>query len=184
MIHNKSDPLTNVTNAVRFFTNFVLAEAGAGEVANIVAYLQNLMSHLLKGSISKDLKSKRLLVPSAGVIKISGHKFLCLSPLKEAQLIKNSSNFALILNYATIISLGIILENWKSFIKFFHPTENSANFPVELRETLNSLVRSILLQAMEHIPSVISKSKRLGETKNSSFIKRQNKIGVKGPNNL
>merc|ERR1712187_29372 len=121
------------------------------------------------GSISKDLKSKELLVPSFGVLKISGHKFLCMNPLKEVQLVKNESNFALIINYAVVVALGRILENWKFFKKFFHPSEKSgADFPQELRAMLDTHVREVLLHALGHVPTVVSRSKKLGETRNSS----------------
>merc|ERR1712187_1029701 len=64
MIHQKSDPLNCIVNAVRFFSNYLLGKRGQGKGQQMVLYLQNVMNHLIRGSISKDLKSKELLVPS------------------------------------------------------------------------------------------------------------------------
>jgi len=174
LIHDKDDPLNALINAIRFFVNPLMSSKDQDIASNIVAYLVKIVSALTRGEISKNLKDSKLLVPNAKVLKISGHKFMCLTPLLEAQKLKNDSNFALILNHATCVFLGLIFENWKTFEKFFNPRDNGNydNIQGEINAALNSTILSTLTNQLSKAGQVISSAKRTGSRSNSNPQRR------------
>merc|ERR1712024_379984 len=96
--------------------------------------------------------------------KISGDKFLCLSPMREVQKLKNDSNFTLILNYSMVVFLGILFENWKTFKKFFNPSTpiDYDQLMPQIKSELNRLVFPVLARQIVKMPSVIRKAQQLG----------------------
>merc|ERR1712227_946987 len=65
LIHEKSNIMSHMSNTMRFFVNALHVE-GEGKAMSpqlVVGYLTKTYQSLLNGKISKDLKSKELLVP-------------------------------------------------------------------------------------------------------------------------
>lgn len=186
MIHHSSNPLSCMVNTCRFFINYLMNPDNSRNSQDLVDYLLKLVVHLQKGTIAKGIKPKALLVPSAGVLKISGHKFLCLSSLREIQKIKDSSHFALISNYSMMVFLGIIFENWNIFQKYLNtrPTGNYDSLQEDIRLDLNTLVFPTLSKQLDKIQSVKSRAQKLGQSQNSSPKTRVNdnraKSAIKG----
>lgn len=181
VLHEASDPLKSLVNTMRYFVNHVMDNKSAQKES--IKYILEIMGHLRGGTVAKDIKSNTLLVPSAGVLKISGHKFLCLTPLREIQKLKDFSNFALICNYCMVVYLGIILENWNTFEKYYIPNkEGNGNLLNSIKADLVRLVLPDLLTHLGIIPSVIKKAQQLGSQRNTNPSERRHKVHIKNEN--